>query len=180
VRWLLLAALVFAPVAAAAKPVKLTMRELALMTRASKDLAAINRRVRVGIPPGWTGDRHPNGRSMELVGPNGEGRLLVAAALHPSELNDYLGELKRRHPSAAPSPPQHMTLPGVDASRGERATRFVITGREVGEMVLIEKNDTIVLVVTVVDPKVWPDVQALMGKVYPTITINDLPVPKSP
>ncbi|MEQ8980817.1 MAG: hypothetical protein RL846_22935, partial [Deltaproteobacteria bacterium] len=65
-RWLLLAALVFAPVAAAAKPVKLTMRELALMTRASKDLAAINRRVRVGIPPGWTGDRHPNGRSMEL------------------------------------------------------------------------------------------------------------------
>lgn len=178
-RWFLLAALVFAPMmASAAKPVKLTMRELALMTRASQDLPAINRRVRLGIPPGWTGDRHPNGRSLELVGPDGEGRITVAAALHPSELHDYLAEMKNRHPSAAPSPPQHMTLPGVDPAHGERATRFVITGREVGEMVLIEKRDTIVLIVTVVDPKVWPDVQALLEKVYPTVEIANLPIPK--
>ncbi len=153
------------------------MKELVLRTRASKEMPAINRRVRIGIPKGWTGERHPNGRSLEMVGPNGEGKVLVAGALHPAELDDYLGQMKKSHPSAAPSPPQHMTLPGVDPARGGRATRFVITGREVGEMVLIEKNDTIVLVVLVVDPKVWPDVEKLFARVYPTVEVVDLPIP---
>lgn len=175
VRALLVLLMLLCPMVASAEgpPAKLTMRELALMTRATKDLAAVNRRVRLGVPRGWTGDRHPNGRSLELVGPKGEGRILVAAALHPDELSDYLGELKRRHPSAAPSPPEHMTLPGVDPTRGERATRFVITGREVGEMVLIEKANTIVLIVTVVDPQTWETVKSDMSKVYPTVAITD-------
>lgn len=148
------------------------------MTRASKDMPAINRRVRLGIPKGWTGERHPNGRSMEVFGPNGEGKIVVAGALHPSELHGYLSELKKSHPSAAPSPPQAMQIPGVDPTRGERATRFVITGREVGEMVLIEKDDTIVLIVTVVDPNQWPNVQKLMSRVYPTVQVVNLPIPK--
>lgn len=131
----------------------------------------VTRRIRFGLPAGWTGDRDPDGRAMRLHGPNGEGRVLVAGALHPSQLGPYLQELKNKHPSAAPSPPQPMTLPSVDPSRGERVTRFEVTGREIGEMVMIEKRSAIVLIVTVVDPATWPDVKAMMAKAYSTVEV---------
>lgn len=152
-------------------PPVLQMRELALITRAQAKMAAVNKRVLFAAPKGWTGDRHPNGRSMTLHGPKGEGKIVIAAALHPEGLTPHLDELKRLHPSAAPSPPQQMTLPGIRANLGERATKFVVTGREVGEMVMIEKRQAIVLMVTVVDPEVWPDVQKLVAKTYSTIDV---------
>jgi hypothetical protein len=158
------------------KSTTLQLRELALMTAPTADMAAINKRVRFGVPKGWTGDRHPNGRSLTLSGP--DGKILVAAALHPEGLTPYLDELKQKHPSATPSPPEAMTLPGIKPERMERATRFVITGREVGEMVLIEKHDVIVLIVTVVAPNAWAEIQPVMQKVYPTVEIVDVPIPK--
>ena len=134
---------------------------------------AIDRRVRIGIPEGWTGELEDQGRAIRLYGPQGEGKMLIAAALHPSELGAYLSELKQAHPSAAPSPPERLELPGIRPHMGERATRFVITGREVGEMVLIEKRDTIVLIVTVVDPNAWPRLRRILAKSYATVAIRD-------
>ncbi len=152
----------------------LQLRELALITAASPEMPAINKRVRFGVPKGWTGDRHPNGRSLTLAGPNGEGKILIAAALHPDGLTPYLDELKQAHPAATPSPPEAMELPGIKPERMERATRFVITGREVGEMILIEKFDVIVLIVTVVDPNEWQALRPVMAKVYPTVEVVDV------
>lgn len=146
------------------------VREL-LLDAIVPEQGRLTRRIRIGLPAGWTGDRDPDGRAMRLYGPNGEGRVLVAGALHPSQLTPYLQELKNKHPSAAPSPPQPMTLPGVDPSRGERATRFEVTGREVGEMIMIEKRSAIVLIVTVVDPSTWPDVKQMMAKAYTTVEV---------
>ncbi len=145
------------------------MRELVL--RAPN----LHRRVRLGFPKGWTGERESDGRSWRLYGPEGEGKIVVAAALHPSELTRYLDEMRSAHPAAAPSPPMPMTLPGIDPQRGERATRFQITGREVGEMVLLERQDTIVLIVTVVDPAAWPNLAPMMARVYPTLEILNVP-----
>jgi hypothetical protein len=158
------------------KSTTLHVRELALMTAATPDMAAINKRVRFGAPKGWNGDRHPNGRSLTLT--SGEGKILVAAALHPEGLTPYLDELKKTHPAATPSPPEAMTLPGIKPERMERATRFTITGREVGEMVLIEKLDVIVLIVTVVDPNAWAALAPVMAKVYATVEIVDVPLEK--
>lgn len=169
-------ALLLAILSAPNKTTTLEVRELALMTAETPDMAAINKRVRVGVPKGWDGDRHPNGRSLTLVGP--DGKIVIAAALHPEGLTPYLDELKRKHPSATPSPPEPMTLPQIKADRMERATRFVITGREIGEMVLIEKSDVIVLIVTVVDPNAWAQLVPVMAKVYATVNVVDLPLAK--
>jgi hypothetical protein len=143
----------------------------------------ITRKIRFAIPKGWTEDRDPDGRAMRLYGPNGEGRIIVAGALHPSQLTPYLDELRKQHPSAAPSPPQPMILPGVDPTRDERATRFEVTGKEIGEMVMIEKRSAIVLIVTVVAPNAWPDVKLMMEKAYTTVRVLDVspkPAPAGP
>jgi hypothetical protein len=154
------------------------MRELVLDAIVPEQ-GRVTRRIRIGIPKGWTGERDPNGRSLKLAGPDGEGMILVAGALHPSQLTPYLTDLKNAHPSAAPSPPQPMTLPGVYADKGERATRFTVTGREVGEMVMVEKREAIVLVVTVVAPEVWPEVQKMMEKAYATLEVLEGPPPQA-
>ena len=148
--------------------------ELSITRPGSEDTIEVNRRVRIAAPAGWTGELEDLGRAVRLYGPQGEGKMLIAAALHPSELGYYLNELKRQHPAAAPSPPEMLKLPGIRPEMRERATRFKITGREVGEMVLIEKRDTIVLIVTVVDPNAWPRVRRALTKTYPSITINDV------
>lgn len=100
--------------------------------------------------------------------------MLVFAGLHPSHLGPVLGRLRAAHPSAAPSPPQKMDLPGLRPEMGERATRFVITGREVGEMVLLEKHDTILLIVTVVEPAAWEALAPVLERVYPTVNIREM------
>ena len=166
-----------APASKKTPPPVYAMRELVLDAIVPEQ-GRVTRRIRIGIPKGWTGERDPNGRSIRLAGPEGEGMILVAGALHPSQLTPYLTDLKNAHPSAAPSPPQPMTLPGVYADKGERATRFTVTGREVGEMVMVEKREAIVLVVTVVAPEVWPEVQKMMEKAYATLEVLDGPAPK--
>lgn len=69
-----------------------------------------------------------------------------------------------------------MDLPGLKPELGERATRFEITGREVGEMVLIERNQTIVLLVTVVEPNAWASLKPVFSRVYPTVSVISVPV----
>jgi hypothetical protein len=170
-------AVVFAPVATAAPPPprtpppRLVLKEL----RFAVTGAGPTRRVRLGVPPGWTGDRDPDGRALRLFGPEGEGKILLAAVTHPSELGPYLSELRAAHPAAAPSPPELLELPGVSSERGERATRFVITGEEVGEMVMLEKASTIVLVVTVVTPEAWTRLAPIMRRAYPTLEVLEDP-----
>lgn len=158
-------------------PPVLTVRELVLRAPPSQGQGAVDRRVRVGLPRGWTGERAPDRRSLRVFGPEGEGKILVAAALHPAELQTYLEELKSAHPSAAPSPPQAMTVPGIRLELGHRATRFVITGREVGEMVMLEKGNTIVLFAAVVEPDAWPPLAEELARVYATLEIVDVAQP---
>lgn len=131
----------------------------------------LDKRVRVAHPKGWTGDEDPDGRSVQLFGPGGEGEILIAAVGHPSELGEYLAGLKKRHPSAAPSPPQAAEIRGIDPQRGERATRFVITGKEVGEMMMIERGDVIVLFAAVVRPEDWPQIKQQLVRCYPTVEV---------
>ncbi len=162
-------------------PPVLEVRELTLDAIVPEQ-GRITRKIRFALPKGWTEDRDPDGRAMRLYGPNGEGRILVAGALHPSQLTPYLDELRKQHPSAAPSPPQPMTLPSVDPSKDERATRFEVTGKEIGEMVMIEKRSAIVLIVTVVAPNAWPEVKLMMDKAYTTVRVLDVspkPEPKT-
>lgn len=165
------------PTKKAGPPPVYQMRELVLDAIVPEQ-GRVTRRIRFALPKGWTGDRDPDGRALRVYGPEGEGRILVAGALHPSQLTPYLTELKDKHPSASPSPPQPMTLPSVRSDRGERATRFEVTGREIGEMVMIEKRSAIVLIVTVVAPETWPAVKAMMEKAYTTVEVLDGAEPK--
>ena len=101
--------------------------------------------------------------------------MIISAVLHPSYLGPILARLRTEHPSAAPSPPETIDLPGIRSELGERATRFAITGREAGEMVLVERHDTIVLWVTVVTPDAWQRLKPVLARAYPTLEISDLP-----
>lgn len=163
---------VVAIAAAAAPPPVLRLYDLQVRGRERATGRVSTKHVRLGIPRGWTGERAADGRSLRLFGPEGEGRILVAIAFAPRELTAFLTELKTAHPSAAPAPPQAMDLPGIRPDRGERATRFVVTGREVGELVMIEKRGLIVLIATVVAPQAWPRLKPLLGKSYTTVDVR--------
>lgn len=134
----------------------------------------IARQIRFGLPKGWDGES--DGAVLRLFGPTG--KMLIAGATHPGQLSTILQELKKAHPSAAPSPPEPLDLPGIRTEHGERATRFIITGREAGEMVMIEKQEVILLFVTVVDPNAWTALKPIMDKAYTTVEVRDLPLPK--
>lgn len=69
-----------------------------------------------------------------------------------------------------------MDLVGLRPEFGERATRFVISGRELGEIVMIERGETIVLFVVIVAPEAWPEVRSLFARVYPTLTVTKIAV----
>ncbi len=169
-------AVVVGAVPASGQPARpaLVLKALTLRTQEGSGAPGIHKRVRVAHPEGWTGELQSDGRSLRLFGPEGEGMMLIAAALHPSQLTPYLKALKNRHPSAAPSPPMALSLPGVRTDLGERATRFVITGKEVGEMVMVEKRGVIVLMVTVVDPNAWEKLMGIMARCYPAIEVEDV------
>ncbi|MBK8013263.1 MAG: hypothetical protein IPK13_18145 [Deltaproteobacteria bacterium] len=126
----------------------------------------------MAVPAEWTPEAEGDGRSIRLFWPSGEGRILVAVALSPVGLNEYLSELKATHPSVAPSPPMAMELPGIRPDLGERATRFSIDGPEKGEMVMIERNDAIVLIVTIVAPSAWGDLARTLARCYPTVEVQ--------
>lgn len=177
---MVLIAAAFPVVALAAKPPVVSLVELRVR---SLNLSGqpVTKTVRVAHPKGWEGDVDEDGRAVQLFGPNGEGEILVAAVGHPSELSVYLDELRQRHPGASPSPPSHAKILGIDPERGERATRFVITGTEVGEMIMIERGEVIVLFVTIVAPDAWPAVQAQLERCYPTVEVVERaakPAPK--
>lgn len=162
-----------------AKPTALVLHEFEVHSRGTPDNPAIHRRIQFAAPAGWT--RAGTGSAVpeiELVGPNGEGTIAVFAGLHPSHLGPVLSRMKREHPAAQPTPPEQFPLPGLRPELGERATRFAIKGRELGEMVLIERDETIVLFVTVVDPRVWARLRPRLSKMYPTITIMDIKTTK--
>ena len=67
-----------------------------------------------------------------------------------------------------------LKLPGLRPEFGERATRFSIKGREAGEIVLIERNETIVLIVTIVAPNEWGALRKVLAKAYPTVSVTDI------
>ena len=160
-----------------AGPPVLSLVELRVVRRGGPGGPALNKRVRVAHPQGWTGDAEANGRSIRLFGPAGEGEMLIATATHPSELGAFLEGLRRRHPSAAPSPPQHIDVHGIKPHRGERATRFEITGGELGEMVMIERGEVIVLFATIVRPSAWPTLEKQLSRCYPTVEVSDVRSP---
>jgi hypothetical protein len=64
-------------------------------------------------------------------------------------------------------------VPGIDPKKGERATRFVITGREAGEMVMIERGSVIVLFATVVESDAWDGLKRGLTKCYSTVSVSD-------
>ncbi len=158
--------------ALAARPPVVSLVELRVR---SLNLAGqpLTKTVRVAHPKGWEGDVDEDGRAVRLYGPDGEGEILVAAVGHPSELGMYLDDLRQRHPGASPSPPSHAKILGIDPERGERATRFQITGSEIGEMMMIERGEVIVLFATVVAPEAWPAIQAQLERCYPTVEVVD-------
>jgi len=132
---------------------------------------AVDKRVRVAYPKGWDKAQGPDGRSVQLIGPTGEGEIVVAALAHPSELGEILEGLRGRHPSATPSPPEVGKVHGIRPKLGERATLFTITGGEVGEMMMIERGGVIVLFAAVVRPDAWTEVQAQLVRCYPTVEV---------
>ncbi len=159
--------------AAAPPPAELTMRELVVQGIDSITKKRFARRVQMALPKGWTGDEDPNDPILRLFGPGGEGKMIVAVFFHPSQLNPVLTVLMRAHPSAAPSPPQAIELPSVRPEMGERATRFQITGQEIGEMVMVEKRGAIILFVTVVEPNAWQTLAPVLMKTYGSIRVNE-------
>lgn len=160
--------------AEAGPPPVLRLRAFEIHSDGAPGVPAVHRRIQIGAPAGWTPSSPPGVPELELRGPEGEGRILVFAGLHPSHLGPVLARLKEDHPSAAPSPPEPIAIPGLRPEMGERATRFAITGHEVGEMVMLEKHDTILLLVTVVEPKAWEALAPVLAKVYPTVTVTDI------
>ncbi|MBI3178185.1 MAG: hypothetical protein HYZ27_00905 [Deltaproteobacteria bacterium] len=152
-------------------PPVLAMLELSVRGRTPKGL--VDKAVRVAIPKGWEGDIEDDGRSIMLSGPEGEGEILVAAVAHPSEIGAFLAELKGRHPGAVPSPPQFVEVPGIDPDKGERATRFEVTGRELGELITIERGEVIVLFATLVDPNAWEGLAQVLARCYPAVEVSD-------
>lgn len=161
------------PVAKAA-PTRLVWRSFSVFAAGNGGKPSVYRQIQFGAPRSWTptgvGGARPE---MVLAGPEGEGFIAIYAGLHPLHLEPILERLRKEHPSAAPTSPQLLSLPGLRTDLGERATRFPIAGREVGEMVLIEMNQTIVMVVTVVAPTAWRRVKVAVAKMYPTISIVD-------
>jgi hypothetical protein len=129
--------------------------------------------VRFATPRHWTAEEAIEPRSVRLVGPDGEGEITILVATSPAELGTLLTRLKSQHPGAQPSPPAAMKVAGIDPIKGERATRFIITGRELGEMVLIERGGAIVLFATIVEPDAWKDLSKIMARCYPTVAVED-------
>lgn len=162
--------------AAATEPGNLpvyTMRRLALRARTPQGPATA--RVRVSTPPGWTGEPASDGLSLRLFGPEGEGKMLVAIGLRPEHLDRHLALLRREHPGSAPSPPQTFSLPQLNEVLGDRATRYDITGHQLGEMVLIERRGVWVLVATVVRASAWESVRGLLPVMYRSVRVDQAP-----
>lgn len=154
-------------------PPELILTELQIRHRGTAELPSIDKIVRVGLPKGWTGDREASGRSILLFGPRGEGEIFVGVVSHPSQLGVFLQRLKKRHPGSVPSPPSAIEVHGIKPHKGERATRFEVTGRELGEIVTVERGEVIVMIATFVAPNSWAQLSSIMKSAYPTVAVSE-------
>ena len=148
-------------------------RALEVRGHSPREGEVVHRRVLLQTPPGWTAELEPSPRLQRFFGPQGEGRILAAALTHPEQLSVVLDELRRTHPGSVPGPPEPLELPRLVPVMGDRATRYAITGRQLGEMVMVERRGIIVLVAVVVEPASWERVSGLMSQVYRSIDILD-------
>lgn len=146
-----------------------------LKVRARTPRGPATARVRVSTPPGWTAEPAPDGLSMRLFGPKGVGKMLIAIGLRPEHLDPHLSRLRREHPGSAPTPPQTLELPQLNAMLGDRATRYPITGSQVGEMVLVERRGVLTLIAVVVRPSAWEAVRKSMPAVYRSVRVDEAP-----
>jgi hypothetical protein len=170
---LILPLLLFIAAPPSKAPPILSLKEMHLYAAQTEDAPEAHKLVRVAHPRDWRGEVDKGGRSMRLVGPNGENELVIAAFLKPNELGPVLTRLKNAHTGSVPSPPQAIKVPGIDPKKGERATRFTITGAEAGEMVMIERGGAIVLFAAIVPAEVWPDLKPVLERCYPTVSVSD-------
>jgi hypothetical protein len=154
-------------------PPVVSLKEMHLFAPQTDEAPETHKLIRVAHPRDWQGEVDKSGRSMRLLGPKGESELVIAAFLRPSDLGPHLTRLKNAHPGSAPSPPRAIKVPGIDPKRGERATRFIITGAEAGEMVMIERGGAIVLFAAIVPPDAWTDLKPLLERCYPTVQVSD-------
>jgi len=152
---------------------ELRVTSLEIRNRGSKSIPKMDKIVRVALPKAWTGDREANKRSILLFGPEGEGEIFVGVVAHPSQLGVFLQRLKKRHPSSVPSPPSAIDVPGIRPHKGERATRFEVTGREFGEIVTIERGEVIVMIASFVMPNAWAKWGPIMKRSYPSVSVSD-------
>lgn len=149
-----------------------TIRTLEAWVRGAEGPRVV-KTARFEVPSGWTGDRERDRRSVTLHGPQGEGTAHVALLLHPSELQSELDGIARRHPGSQPSPPEKLDLPQIRTELGDRATRYPITGMRVGEMVLIERREALVLIAIVVTEDAWPEVATWARGLYRSVEVMD-------
>lgn len=153
-----------------------TVRQLQVHARIrhapEQEPVRVARRVTIATPKGWTPEPAPAPGQLHLFEPEGEGRMTLAVCVHPSQLKEILDELRRSHPGSTPNPPQPLELAQLNTVMGDRATRYAITGRQRGEMVLVERMETIVFVSVVVRASAWERVSSLMPEVYRSIRIE--------
>lgn len=146
-----------------------------LTIRARTPRGPVRARVRVSTPPGWTPEPAPDGLSLRLFGPQGEGKMLLALGLKPAHLDPHLSRLRREHPGSIPGPPDPISLPQLKPALGDRATRYSITGGQLGEMVLVERRGVLVLVATVVRASAWERLREPLQAVYSSIRVDEAP-----
>lgn len=170
-----LLSLAFAITTADASPdlPELRVTSLEIKHRGNEAIPKMDKIIRVALPKDWTGDIEASKRSILLFGPKGEGEIFVGVVSHPSQLGVFLQRLKKRHPSSVPSPPSAIDVPGIRPHKGERATRFEVTGRELGEIVTIERGEVIVMIATIVQPNAWASLAPIMKTTYPSIRVHD-------
>src|SRR5207237_8812522 len=68
------------------------------------NLKIYDKRVRVAHPPDWDGEVDDDGHWIQMIGPDGEGEVLIGLAAQPAELTPYLDGLREGHPAAARHP----------------------------------------------------------------------------
>lgn len=132
-------------------------------------------RLSIPVPAGWTGELDPDQRTLRLFGPTGEGELIVSAAYNPNQLTPIFDELQRNHRGAAPTHPQEVQLPGV-----ARASRFAISGRERGEMMMMKIQGVWLLFVAVVEAEAWPRLRRQLRQSYRRVKLSPLPPSPAP
>jgi hypothetical protein len=163
----LIKAFILASLAIAAAPPVLALRSVTLAKEGT------TKTVRFATPGLWKPASAIEPHSVRLVDPERRGEITVLVATQPQELGVLLSRLKDENPNAQPSPPEFVKVEGIDPEKGERATRFIITGDKAGEMVMIERGGAIVLFATIVPADTWKELRSIMARCYPTVAVQE-------